>query len=82
MLDGEQQPVVGTAHQVAGGVGPGMQIGGEVALVPWIGQGEISWLSALTHVTIPAQRGAAPPRTCANDLSGPRSMTGVYSWSP
>ena len=28
MLDGELQTVVGTPHQVAGRVGPGMQIGG------------------------------------------------------
>ena len=28
MLDGELQTVVGAPHQIAGGVGPGMQVGG------------------------------------------------------
>lgn len=28
MLDSELQTVVGAPHQIAGGVGPGMQIGG------------------------------------------------------
>ena len=28
MLDGELQTVVGTAHQIAGGVGPSVQVGG------------------------------------------------------
>ena len=28
MLDGELEAVVGTPHEIAGGVGPGMQIGG------------------------------------------------------
>ena len=27
MLDGELQTVVGAAHEIAGGVGPGMEIG-------------------------------------------------------
>ena len=28
MLDGELQTVVGAPHQIAGGVGPGVQVGG------------------------------------------------------
>ena len=36
----------------------------------------------LIYVTTPAKRRTPPPRTCADGLSAPRSMTGVSTWSP
>ena len=60
MLDGEFEPVVGTPHQVAGGVGPGMQIGGAAQ-----GLAEIA-ARTLGHVVVSARR-AATPREIAPD---------------
>ena len=41
VLDGEQQTVVGAAHQVTGGIGPGMQIGGAAQGLAEIARGAL-----------------------------------------
>ena len=41
VLDGEKQTVVGAAHQVTGGIGPGMQIGGAAQGLAEIARGAL-----------------------------------------